>query len=209
MQYRALLEAHGALSAEQIEAQVRFRELVLAENAVQNLTRLVSPADFFEGHFLDAWELVKTGWIQEKAMDLGSGLGVPGLPAALLGRGSWVLADSEGRKADFLERASSDLGVSSQVQVFKGRAEEFLKRERVESIVARAVGPVSRIFSWIAPCSTWNTLILLKSRGWADEWGSLESKKARSHFLEPEFHEYSVGADQKYMVLVKLTRKGR
>ena len=37
--------------------------------------------------------------------------------------------------------------------------EEFLLNHQVETIVARAVGPVDRIFGWIRTCSTWNNLV--------------------------------------------------
>ncbi len=38
---------------------VRFYELICAENEVQNLTRLISPQEFIDGHVLDVKELLK------------------------------------------------------------------------------------------------------------------------------------------------------
>ncbi len=208
--YRALLSSFmgGVLSEEQKEAQIAFRERVLRENEVQNLTRLTSPEDFFEGHFLDAWHLVQTGWVsQGRGLEIGSGGGIPGVPAALLSESRWVLSDSEGRKADFLRATAQEMSLSPRVEAFSGRAEAFLKNESVDWIVARAVGPVGRIFAWLENCSTWNTLILLKARGWEEEWSSPDARKARARLLVAATHEYSVGADQKYRVIVRLERK--
>jgi 16S rRNA (guanine527-N7)-methyltransferase len=155
----------------QIAKILRFRELLEAENQVQNLSRLISPRDFYEGHLIDTLELLKSGLVRFPAMDLGSGCGVPGLLAAILEEGRWVLAESEGRKADFLKRAVEILDLPG-VEVFSGRAEAYLGGRSVETIVARAVGPVGRIFSWIENRSTWNNLVVLKGPGWDVEWKS-------------------------------------
>jgi len=208
--YRALLDSFQGetLSEEQKDAQVAFRDRVLQENELQNLTRLTSPQDFFEGHFLDAWHLAKTGWVsQGRGIEIGSGGGIPGIPAALLSGSHWVLSDSEGRKADFLDATAREMGLSPRVEAFSGRAETFLKNESVDWIVARAVGPVGRIFAWLENCSTWNTLILLKARGWEEEWSSPDARKARARLSIAATHEYSVGVEQKYRVIVRLERK--
>src|SRR4051812_38554125 len=81
-----------------------FYERVLAENEIQNLTRLTCPRDFFEGHVLDVKELLQSDLVSFPAMDLGSGAGVPGLLAGLIRGDSWVLAESEGKKAEFLAK---------------------------------------------------------------------------------------------------------
>ena len=205
-EYVRLLVDEAGLSAERADRQARFREEVMAENEVQNLTRLITPSDFYESHFLDSLHLTKSGWLSGLSMDLGSGVGVPGIPSALLLENPWILAESEGRKADFLKRVVGDLGLN-QVIVHSGRAENFLKERAVDAIVARAVGPVSRILAWIGQCSTWNKLILLKSKGWEEEWESHESKSARKQLELAEKYEYEVGPEKKYRVIVRLERK--
>ena len=60
-----------------------------------------------------------------KAIDLGSGAGVPGLPLALLWQGTeWVLLDGSTRRCAFLEEAVSELGLEGKVEVVCSRAEE-------------------------------------------------------------------------------------
>ena len=109
-------------------------------------------------------------------------------------------------KAEFLRRASEFLGLGSEVDVFAGRAEDFLRNNRVETVVARAVGPVERIFGWIGRCSTWNTLVLLKGLGWEEEWRKFqEGGHARKLKIVDEYR-YEVGAEKKKRVIVRLKR---
>lgn len=209
-EFRSLLQTQWPeLGNSEVERVIKYYQLVVQENEVQNLTRLVSPTDFLYGHVLDVRELLRSGQLKFPAMDLGSGCGVPGLLTALVSDGDWVLAEAEGHKAEFLRKASIECGVGSRVQVFRGRAEEFLKSSQVESIVARAVGPVERIYGWIRNCSTWNKLILLKGPGWEDEWQSFKVGRDRKKLVLKRSYEYSVGPDQKKRIIVELERVPR
>lgn len=189
---------------------VRFRRQVVLENERQNLTRLLSCSEFYEGHILDCRALLETGWISEKMMDLGSGVGVPGLLLAILENSShWILAESEGHKAEFLRRSAMDLGLDKRVAVFGGRGEAYLQSQTVNGIVARAIGPVLRIYSWIRECSTWNNLILFKGPGWEREWEEFQGSRFRRELLIKEVKTYSVGPEMKTRLLVHLRRVPR
>lgn len=153
-----------------------FRSLVCEANKTQNLTRLLDPKQFYEGHVLDARILVENIELGDCALDLGSGVGVPGLLSAILKPKLWVLCESEGRKADFLSKTVEKLELSKWISVYSGRAEEYLKREAVQAVVCRAVGPIERIMGWIGTCSTWNNLVLFKGPKWDEEWNSHESR---------------------------------
>lgn len=62
--------------------------------------------------------------IPARALDLGSGGGVPGLPLALLWPESeWVLLDGSLKRSSFLEEAIDELGLSARVTVVAERAE--------------------------------------------------------------------------------------
>lgn len=80
-----------------------------------------------------------------RALDLGSGAGLPGLVLAIAEPGSeWVLLDGRERSADFLRRTVDRLGVGERVGVLGERAEEAARLElrcRVGVVVARGVGP--------------------------------------------------------------------
>lgn len=194
--------------SQMIQGILPFYEKVLEENRVQNLTRLLDPLDFYQGHVVDVLELLGTGCVDYPALDLGSGVGVPGLLAAILQEGSqWILAESELRKAEYLNRVVRTLEKQSQVQVFHRRGEEVLQSLSVGSVVVRAVGKVEKIYSWIRKCSTWNNLILLKGPKWEEEWEEFSRSRFKGE-LETLF-EYPYGVENglKTRRIIKLIRK--
>ncbi len=204
---RLLNDVWPGLSTEQSLRIQQFYSALAAENEIQNLTRLVLPADFVEGHVVDVRELLKSNFLTFPALDLGSGGGVPGLlAAAVVENDVWTLCDSEKMKADFLLRTTLSLGLEKRVTVYAGRAEEFLRNHRVETVVARAVGPVERIFGWIGRCSTWNTLVLLKGPGWEEEWKAFQGGKHARKLKLVDEHRYEVGSEKKKRVIVQLKR---
>jgi 16S rRNA (guanine527-N7)-methyltransferase len=77
-----------------------------------------------------------------KALDLGSGAGVPGFPLALAWPASeWVLLDGSVKRCAFLESAASDLGLAERVQVVAMRAEDAARtdfRGGFDLVVARS-----------------------------------------------------------------------
>jgi 16S rRNA (guanine527-N7)-methyltransferase len=201
------------LAAEQARLVDEFRDAVLEESSRQNLTKLLAPAEFVEGHVLDVKELLASGLVDFPAMDLGSGGGVPGLLSAILSPDPWILADSEGHKAAFLSRAAEKFGLGERVRVFSGRAEKFLAdvepNSAPKSIVARAVGSVERIYSWIRPCSTWNNLVLLKGPRWEEEWAEFNKGRYRGELKLVDSCNYVVGPEKKQRIIVKLARVPR
>ncbi len=205
------------LSSTQVEKLSLFYELIIHENTVQNLTRLTNPEDFVRGHLLDVFWLGEIAEFRERSdkssqasplLDLGSGPGVPGLAAAIMFGGHWVLAESEQRKADFLSRAVSTLKMSD-VRVFPGRAEDFLKKNQtsVSAVVSRAAGKVDRILSWISNCSTWNTLFLLKGPGWEAESDEKITDELRAQFDFRICGDFGADSENKRTIFVQITRK--
>lgn len=104
------------------------------------------PVDRQVGHsraFLAAMETFPQG----RAMDLGSGGGVPGLVLARDRPGwQWVLLDSSARRSAFLARAVASLGMEGRVEVVTDRAEEVARLPRhrgtYDLVVARSfAGP--------------------------------------------------------------------
>jgi len=201
------------LPTETYQAISDFRDWIIDESSRQNLTKLLSPRDFFEGHVLDVKALLSSGLVDFPAMDLGSGGGVPGFLAAVISPDRWVLADSEGHKAAFLSRSVEKFGLQERVRVVSGRAERFLstvpENEGPKSIVARAVGPIERIYSWIRPCSTWNNLVLLKGPRWEEEWNELQNGRYRNELKWVDSYKYTVGEENKQRIIVKIVRVPR
>ena len=186
---------------------LRFYDALCIENKFQNLTRLISPEDFIEGHLLDVLHLEKSGFLEigQKPFDLGSGGGVPGLLHYEAFTRPWTLCDSEKLKADFLSRYLAEYSVND-VEVVDSRAEVWLTTHDARQIVTRAVGKVGKVMSWIEKCSTWNNLILFKGPGWAEEWKEFNRTRFRAQLKIDGEYSYTVGKELKTRHILMLTR---
>ena len=96
------------------------------------------------------------GWSPDRAVDLGSGAGLPGLPLALLyGETEWRLVEASVRRAAFLRAAVADLGLDHRVTVVEQRAEVMGRepdyRGSFELVVARSFGPPAVLAECAAP----------------------------------------------------------
>lgn len=186
----------------------RFAEILYRENKVQNLTRIVGLEGFYFDHLVDCLELLKTGWLGSAVFDLGSGCGVPGLLSAVIDSDDnrkWVLCDSESSKAAFLAAAIQELGAKNRVLAASGRAEALINEASPSTVMARAVGKVEKIMSYIDNCSTWNNLILFKGPGWSDEWKDAQKTRFGKKLTVTQTHEYL--SNGKRRTLINLKRK--
>lgn len=93
---------------------------------------------------LDALPLIPSGAC--RALDLGSGGGLPGLPLALAcPRLEWVLLEGSVTRGRYLSTAVASLGMADRVEVVAARAEEAGRRPGMRAgfdlVVARSFGP--------------------------------------------------------------------
>jgi len=201
--------ARAQAPMEVVDRVVRYRALVVLENQIQNLTRILEPTDFFESNVLDVVALLESGLLPKGPLfDLGSGCGVPGLlSACVVADQEWVLCDSEKKKAEFLSRAAATLGLP-RVSTFGGRADEYLKDVGASyTVVSRAVGPVERLFNWIKDCSTWNRMVLLKGPSWQSEWDDFQRSARRNKLRIEGEYSYTSHGGKKAKRIVSLLRQ--
>ncbi len=198
-----------------IDAITQYFELVVRENELQNLTRIISPEDFVEGHLIDVEQILCSGWTMSPLWaDLGAGGGLPGIPLAMAQasedrRHAW-LVESEKRKALFLERALLELGLPN-ISAIGQRFEAWASRPSrgPEQIFSRAVGKIGKLLSWIEVCSTWNNLVLLKGPGWDAELEEfLETPDGRwyGQILEFDVIDYVLPISGKKRKLVRVRK---
>ncbi|MGH3300693.1 MAG: 16S rRNA (guanine(527)-N(7))-methyltransferase RsmG [Streptosporangiaceae bacterium] len=78
-------------------------------------------------------------------VDLGSGAGLPGIVVAMLRPESRVtLLEPMARRAGFLQECVTALGLAN-VEVVRGRAEEFAGRLAADVVTSRAVAPLEKL----------------------------------------------------------------
>ncbi|ERN41066.1 16S rRNA (guanine52-N7)-methyltransferase GidB [Rubidibacter lacunae KORDI 51-2] len=125
----------------------------IAVNRQLNLTRIISPEDFWEKHLWDSLRAIAPlGWLNAGAtapaiVDIGTGGGFPGLPIAIaVPQATVALNDATRKKLAFLDGLVAQLGLEN-VRTLAGRAEAIGHhpghRARYDAAMVRAVGPPS------------------------------------------------------------------
>jgi 16S rRNA (guanine527-N7)-methyltransferase len=114
-----------------------YLNLLVRWNAWTNLTAVRDTAGILSRHFLESIECAgRLPAGVETLLDFGSGAGFPGIPIALCrGEIAVTLAESQGKKAAFLQEAVRTLGISAVVH--SARAETL--KERFDCVTLRAV----------------------------------------------------------------------
>jgi 16S rRNA (guanine527-N7)-methyltransferase len=192
--FTTLAEALSAynieLLPEQIEQLDRYRQTLWRWNERLNLTRHTTLDKFVGRDVVDSVQLAKLIPQGRRVLDVGAGGGVPGLIMAIARPDlRMTLAESTQKKARVLQSMVDELGLA--VEVFAVRAEELLELRTYDTLVARAVAPLWKLLTWLAP--HWNAfheLLAIKGKSWVDERGearhrgllkNLELRKAAAY----------------------------
>ena len=125
----------------------RFAELLLEWNSAMNLTALKSAKDIYVKHFLDSFAV--DSFIRgTRIIDIGSGAGFPGIPAAIADQSRHVvLLDSSAKKTQFLRHVVATVGLTN-VEVIQKRIQDFSASDAFEpfdTVLVRALGSLKAV----------------------------------------------------------------
>ncbi len=127
-----------------IEKSVGHLQMIESANEYMNLTRITSAQEAAIKHIYDSVAPWRHFQNARRILDAGTGAGFPGVPLAIvLPETRFVLADSVGKKARFVDSVVDALALSN-VQVLAERAEAIALTQRIDTITARALAPISR-----------------------------------------------------------------
>lgn len=130
-------------------------ELVIEENRITNLTRII---DWEQGQLLHIEDSLQgLPEINEapegRLVDLGTGGGFPGIPLAIMSERLTLLVDSVGKKIKALDRIIIELDLMDQINTYAGRAEELAQQEPESTavITARALSSLPSLLELSSP----------------------------------------------------------
>jgi 16S rRNA (guanine527-N7)-methyltransferase len=130
------------LAESQADRLLAHLDLLDDWNARMNLTAIRDRRSQITKHLLDSLT-VRPYLRGNRIADVGSGAGFPGIPLAVVAPDRhFALIESTGKKCRFLEHVRDTLGLAN-VEVVQSRAESYEPRERFDTVLARAVGPVA------------------------------------------------------------------
>jgi 16S rRNA (guanine527-N7)-methyltransferase len=141
---RLAIAAGRDVSRDTFERLTAFTELLIAENARQNLLSPASVPELWNRHILDGAQLLGLAEGRGSWCDIGSGPGLPGMVIAILGGRPMTLVEPRRLRAEFLEKAIGALGLA-QVEVRQCKAEQI--EGKFDFITARAVARLDKLLT--------------------------------------------------------------
>ena len=157
---RVLAASGRDVSRETFDRIALYVRILTQSAGGQNLIAPSTLGTIWERHVLDSAQLVRfepfngASWV-----DVGSGVGLPGLIVALLVKGPITLIEPRRLRAEFLSDVVSKLGLADRVTI------ECAKVERVQGkfdvITARAVAALDRLLAMTEHLSKSETVWVL------------------------------------------------
>jgi len=177
-------EGEDDVTDEMLDRFTAHALMVLKKNRVMNLTAILDPKEIAAKHYLDSWRVTRlVPLMARKVLDLGTGGGFPGLPLAIAEPNlSMTLVDSRKKKIEFLEECVKELGIRNAHPVWS-RAEDYLTKERVDVVLARAVSSVRenvRVLRKVRHAL--KDYVMLKGTSWSREVRAAEREAERLGF---------------------------
>ena len=174
----AALARHGIeLPDEQIGALDRYCQRLWDWNTRLNLTRHTDYDKFVSRDVVDSQWLERFLESGERVLDVGTGGGVPGVVLAILRPDLDVsLCESVAKKAKAVTAIVEEAGL--KIPVHHAAAQDLVQRERFDTLVIRAVAPLSKLLTWFKP--HWDRigrLLVIKGPAWLEERAAARERR--------------------------------
>jgi 16S rRNA (guanine527-N7)-methyltransferase len=170
----AVPDAASEVFGDRLPLAEQFAQALVTGGVVRGVIGPREPVRIWSRHLLNCAVVSELFAVGTRVVDVGSGAGLPGIALAIRRPDlSLDLVEPLLRRVEFLNEVVAALGMSDQVRVVRGRADEPLVRELVGEarwVTARAVAPLDRLVRWCLPLlGTDGRLALLKGSSAAEE----------------------------------------
>jgi 16S rRNA (guanine527-N7)-methyltransferase len=165
-----MLSRHGIeLSFEQVDSLDTYREVLWRWNEKLNLTRHTDYEKFVGRDVVDSLAFEPFLEPAARVMDVGCGGGVPGMILAIVRPDlQLTLTESVAKRARAAEDIARQAGLD--VRVVHTRAQDLLVDELFDVLIARAVAPLPKLLTWLAPhWDRFGQLLVIKGPAWIEE----------------------------------------
>jgi 16S rRNA (guanine527-N7)-methyltransferase len=182
----------------------RFASLLVRWNRTVNLIARQDEPWVWDRHIADSLQLVPLMVPRpDRAIDLGSGAGFPGLILALATQVPFTLIEADQRKAAFLREAARLTGASAEVCVARIEGAEL---PPAALVTARALAPLPKLLSLAAPLlAPGGTCLFLKGAG----VGAELTAAAGEWHIQAERIPSRTAADASILRITELSRVSR
>jgi 16S rRNA (guanine527-N7)-methyltransferase len=174
----------------------RFAAVLAGDGVLRGVIGPREPARIWTRHLLNCaviGELFEPG---VRIVDVGSGAGLPGIAVAIARPDLRIdLVEPLQRRVEFLESTVDTLGLTEQVRVVRGRAEDLVAEVGSANwVCARAVAPLGRLVRWCLPLlDSSGRLALMKGAGAAEELATHGSALRRAGAGRTQIRTCGVG----------------
>jgi len=172
--HRASAAEMPAIPPDASPALRQFVALLLRWNASVNLIGRGEQQQVWQRHVADSLQLGRIGTLPERAIDLGSGAGFPGLVLAIEYGIHVDLIEQDQRKAAFLREAARVTGAPVTVHAMDIAR---VKLPPAPLVTARALAPVVKLLEFAQPLLTPDgACLFLKGRGMEEELAEADTR---------------------------------
>lgn len=159
---------------DQIAALLGYLSLLEKWNNSFNLTAIRDVEKMLSYHLLDSLSIRR--WIapQARALDVGSGAGLPGIPLAIvMPQTRWSLLDSNGKKTRFIQQALAACKIENAT-VVKSRVEDYDAEQPFDVIVSRAYASLTAFVQSATHLMQPQTMLMAMKTGLENETPGLD-----------------------------------
>jgi 16S rRNA (guanine527-N7)-methyltransferase len=165
----ALARHNLELADDQVELLDRYCQALWAWNEKLNLTRHTDYEKFVSRDVVDSMALEPFLDSGDAVLDVGTGGGVPGIVLAIVRPDLNVsLCDSVAKKAKAVAEIVSQIGLN--IVVNHAPVQQVLAAHHFNTLVVRAVAPLSKLLRWVEPhWDSFDRLLVIKGPAWVEE----------------------------------------
>lgn len=199
--------ARGVFS-DAFETAVAYADLLATEGIVRGLIGPREVPRLWDRHLLNCAVVSEVLPEDATVCDIGSGAGLPGLVLAIRRPDlSMTLIEPLLRRTTFLQEAVEALGLTN-VEVARGRAEDFRGQRTFDAVTSRAVAPLDRLSLWSLPLTRSGGLFVgMKGSSAEAEIATAQRMIAKHGGISPTVLEVGIGVVDPPVRVVRIEKR--